>query len=277
MQEQFDVFITAGYDPDKLDRVSEAAGVAHKSLVPLAGMPMAWHVVQALEESGRIGEIVVVGLEPDEIDFGVPVHHVPNQPNLWASQNAGLRKLRELNADDRYVIALSADIALLTGRIVDSFIEACEPFEHDVYWGIVRKEVMLEAFPDSKRTYLPLREGAFCSSDLYLGRLSAGFQIQDRIRYFIDNRKNVLALVWKLGLPTMVKFLLRRLAIADIVDVAYRIAGVRGGPVVLPLAEAGMDVDKPEQLVQVREYLERHPEHPVNTRAQSLTAGPGEV
>ena len=276
MQEQFDAFITAGYDPDQLDRVSAAAGVAHKSLVPLVGMPMAWHVVRALTESDRIGEIVVVGIGPDEIDFGVPVHHVPNQPSLWASQNAGLRKLRELNADDRYVIALSADIALLTGKIVDRFIEACEPFEHDVYWGIVRKDVMLAAFPESRRTYLPLREGSFCSSDLYLGRLSAGFHIQERIRYFIENRKNVLALVWKLGLPTMVKFLLRRLAIADIVDVAYRIAGVRGGPVVLPLAEAGMDVDKPEQLVQVREYLERNPDHPANSRTQERTAGPGE-
>ncbi|MXX25175.1 MAG: NTP transferase domain-containing protein [Caldilineaceae bacterium SB0668_bin_21] len=276
MQEQFDAFITAGYDPDQLDRVSAAAGVAHKSLVPLVGMPMAWHVVRALRESDRIGEIVVVGIGPDEIDFGVPVHHVPNQPSLWASQNAGLRKLRELNADDRYVIALSADIALLSGKIVNRFIEACEPFEHDVYWGIVRKDVMLAAFPESRRTYLPLREGSFCSSDLYLGRLSAGFHIQERIRYFIENRKNVLALVWKLGLPTMFKFLLRRLAIADIVDVAYRIAGVRGGPVVLPLAEAGMDVDKPEQLVQVREYLERNPDHPANSRTQERTAGPGE-
>lgn len=277
LQERFDAFITAGYDPDRLDRVSAAAGVAHKSLVPLVGMPMAWHVVQALAESGRVGEIVVVGIRPDEIDFGVPVHHVPNQPSLWASQNAGLRKLRDLNEEDRFVLALSADIALLTGAIVDSFIAACEPFERDVYWGIVRKDVMLTAFPDSKRTYLPLREGSFCSSDLYLGRLSAGFQIQERIRYFIENRKNVLAQVWKLGLPTMVKFLLRRLAITDILDVAYRIAGVRGGPVVLTQAEAGMDVDKPEQLVQVREYLERHPDHPANGRTGRGKTAAGEA
>ena len=275
MQERIDAFITAGYDPDKPDRVSAAAGAAHKSLVPVAGMPMAWHVVQALAESGRVGEIVVVGLEPDEIDFGVAVHHVPNQPNLWASQNAGLRKLRELNPDDRYILALSADIALLTGQIVNAFIKACEPLTSDVYWGVVRKDVMLAAFPDSKRTYLPLREGSFCSSDLYLGRLSAGFHIQERLRYFIDNRKNILAQVWKLGLPTMVKFLFRRLGIADIVDIAYRIADIHGGPVVLPLAEAGMDVDKPEQLLQVRSYLERHPEHPANSRRRP--AGQGEV
>jgi hypothetical protein len=275
MQERFDAFVTAGYDPDKQDQVSAAVGAAHKSVVPVAGMPMAWHIVQALTESDRVDEIVVVGLEPGEIEFGVVVHHVPNQPSLWASQNAGLQKLHELNQDDRYVLALSADTALLTGEIIDRFIEACEPCTLDAYWGIVPKEVMLAAFPQSRRTYLPLREGSFCSSDIYLGRLSAGFHIQERVRYFIDNRKNVLAQVWKLGLPTVVKFLFRRLSMSDIVDIAYRIADIHGRPVVLPLAEAGMDVDKPKQLAQVRDYLERHADHPANTRRRS--AGQGEV
>lgn len=277
MQQRFDAFITAGYDPDSLDQVSAEAGVAHKSLAPLAGKPMAWHVVQALTESDRIGEIVVVGIEPGEIDFGVEVHYVPNHPNLWANQNAGLRKLRELNGEDRFILALSADIALLTGQIVDSFIEACEPFSSEIYWGVVQKEVMLAVFPESRRTYLPLREGSFCSSDLYLGRLSAGFKIQESIRYFIDNRKNVLAQVWKLGLPTLVKFLFRRLGMADLLDLAYRIAGVRGRPVPLSVAEAGMDVDKPEQLAQVRAYLEKNPDHPANTRRRGNAAEEGGV
>lgn len=266
MKEQFDAFITAGYDPDKQDSVSGAAGVAHKSLVPVAGMPMAWHVVQALAESGQVGEIVVVGLEPGEIEFQAPVHYVPNQPSLWASQNAGLRKLRELNPDDRYILALTADVALLSGEIIGRFIEVCQPLTMEAYWGIVPKDVMLATFPDSRRTYLPLREGSFCSSDLYLGRLSAGFRIQERVRFFIEHRKNVVAQVWKLGLPTLLKFLLRRLTMADIVDFAYKFADLRGCPVVLPIAEAGMDVDKPGQLAQVQAYLQAHPEHPANIR-----------
>lgn len=266
MQEHFDAFITAGYDPDKRDPISAAAGVAHKSLVPVAGMPMIWHVVQALAESGRIGEIVVVGLAPGAIDFGVPVHYVPNQPSLWASQNAGLRKLQELHPADRFILAISADVVLLTGEIINQFLDACAPFSLDIYWGIIHKSVMTATFPNSRRTYLPLREGPFCSSDLYLGRLSAGLKIQDRIRYFIDNRKNILALVWGLGLPTLLRFLFRRLAVADVLGVAERLATVRGGPVVLPIAEAGMDVDKPHQLAQVEAYLRAHPEHPAITR-----------
>ena len=276
MQERYDAFITAGYDPDKQDRVSAAVGAAHKSLAPVAGMPMAWHVVQALAEYDRIGEIVVVGIEPGEIDFGVAVHHVPNQPSLWASQNAGLRKLQELNADDRYVLALSSDTALLTGEIIDRFIALCHPYSLDAYWGIVQKEVMLAAFPQSRRTYLPLREGSFCSSDVYLGRLSAGFRIQESVRYFIEHRKNIVAQVWKLGIPTLFRFLLRRLSVDDLLDIAYRFADLRGGPVILPIAEAGMDIDKPEQLAQVEDYLQRHPEHPANTRPRGRSDGGNE-
>ena len=276
MQERYDAFITAGYDPDKQDRVSAVVGAAHKSLVPVAGMPMAWHVVQALAEYDRIGEIVVVGIEPGEIDFGVAVHHVPNQPSLWASQNAGLRKLQELNADDRYVLALSSDTALLTGEIIDRFIALCHPYSLDAYWGIVQKEVMLAAFPQSRRTYLPLREGSFCSSDVYLGRLSAGFRIQESVRYFIEHRKNIVAQVWKLGIPTLFRFLLRRLSVDDLLDIAYRFADLRGGPVILPIAEAGMDIDKPEQLAQVEDYLQRHPEHPANTRPRGRSDGGNE-
>lgn len=266
MQERFDVFITAGYNPNTQDSVSAAAGVAHKSLVPIAGMPMAWHVVRALVESNRIGEIVIVGLDPGEIDFGIPVTFVPNQPSLWASQHAGLWKLQEVNPNDRFILALSADLALLTGEIVNCFLNACLPLRQDIYWGIVQKEVMVATFPQSKRTYLPLREGRFCSSDLYLSRLSAGLHIQDQIRYFIENRKNVLALIWGLGLPTLLKFLLRRLTIPDLLEIAHRLAGVRGSPVVLPTAEAGMDVDKPHQLAQVETYLRTHPNHPAHMR-----------
>ncbi len=267
-QTTFDVFITAGYNPAKADALTQAEGVHHKALIPIAGKPMVWHVVRALVESGYIGEIVIVGLGPEYgVDFGdASVHYVPNQPSLWASQNAGLRKLQELNPEDRIVLAASADTPLLTGEMVRAFIDACRPFDRSIYWGIVRQDVMEATFPLSKRSYLPLREGKFCSGDLYLGWLSAGLKIQDRARYFIDNRKHVVKQVWGLGLGPLLRLLFHRLSIDEILDIAVRTLGVTGGPVILPFAEVGMDVDKPHQLEQVRAYLQAHPEHPANTR-----------
>ncbi|MBX3051400.1 MAG: nucleotidyltransferase family protein [Caldilineaceae bacterium] len=265
VQESFDVFITAGYDPDKADPLLAAAGVDHKSLVPVAGKPMIWHVVRAFVESRRAGEIVIVGLGPEHgLDFGVPVHYVPNQPSLWASQNAGVRRLRELNGEDRLIVGTTADIPLLTSEIVRWFIDQSQPYDRELYWGIVPEDVMMTGFPNSKRSYLPLREGRFCSGDLYLGRLSTAEQIQEKMRGFIENRKSVVRQLLLLGPGVILRFLFRRLAIDDLLGVVQRAFGITGKPVILPFAEAGMDVDKPFQWEQVKDYLVRHPEHPAN-------------
>lgn len=265
MQEKFDVFITAGYDPNRVDPLLELAGVDHKSLVPVAGTPMILHVVRAFVESGRVGEIVIIGLGAEHgLDFGVPVHYLPNQPSLWASQNAGVRRLREINPDDRLIIGTTADIPLLTGEIVNAFIDGCRPYDRGLYWGIVPEEVMVEGFPESKRSYLTLREGRFCSGDLYLGKLSTAEKIQAKMRGFIENRKSVVRQLLLLGPGVILRFLLRRLSLEDMVGVVQRAFGITGGPVILPYAEAGMDVDKPFQWEQVKGYLARHPEHPAN-------------
>lgn len=265
VQEKFDVFITAGYDPDKADPLLAVAGVDHKSLVPVGGKPMIWHVVNAFVQSGRVGEIVIVGLGPEHgIDFGVPVHYVPNQPSLWASQNAGVRRLREINPADRLIIGTTADIPLVTGEVINAFVDGCRPYDRGLYWGIVPESVMLTGFPDSKRSYLTLREGRFCSGDIYLGRLSTAEQIQGKMRGFIENRKSVVRQLLLLGPGVILRFLLRRLAIDDLLGVVQGAFGITGKPVILPFAEAGMDVDKPFQWEQVKEYLVRHPAHPAN-------------
>ena len=265
MQEKFDIFITAGYDPDKADPLLTAAGVDHKSLVPVAGKPMIWHVVRAFLESGRVGEIVIIGLGPEHgLDFGVPVHYVPNQPSLWASQNAGVRRLREINPTDRLIIGTTADIPLITGKVINEFIDGCQPYDRGLYWGIVPEAVMEKGFPNSKRSYLTLREGRFCSGDLYLGKVSTAEKVQEKMWGFIENRKSVVRQLLLLGPVTILRFFFRRLAIDDMLGVVQRVLGITGGPVILPFAEAGMDVDKPFQWEQVKEYLARHPAHPAN-------------
>lgn len=267
MQEKFDIFITAGYDPDKADPLLTAAGVDHKSLVPVAGKPMIWHVVRAFVESGRVGEIVIVGLGPEHgLDFGVPVHYVPNQPSLWASQNAGVRRLREINNTDRLIIGTTADVPLLTAEVVNWFIDHCQPYNLGLYWGIVPEDVMVQGFPESRRSYLTLREGRFCSGDIYLGFISTAESVQDKMRGFIANRKSVVRQLFLLGPGVILRFLFRRLTMRDLLGVVQRALGITGQPVILPFAEAGMDVDKPFQWEQVQGYLARHPAHPANKR-----------
>ena len=279
-QSSFDVLITAGYNPHKPDPLKEATGVAHKVFIPVAGMPMIWHVVRGLEESGLIREMVVVGIDPEEqalVDLGRPVHYLPNQGSLWANQHAGLLKLQELDPTDRFVLASPADIPLLTGEMVHWFIQACQPLDRELYWSVVPKEVMEATFPGSGRTFVPLKDGSFCSGGLFLGDLQAALGFQDKMREFLETRKNFLQQAWLLGPWTLVKLLFRQLTIAELLDRAQEFLGVTGAPAISPYAELGMDIDKPHQLALVEAFLQAHPEHPAAVRARQALGAPVEV
>jgi hypothetical protein len=75
----------------------------------------------------------------------------------------------------------------------------------------------------------------------------------------VEHRKSVFQQLRLLGLGVVLKFLLRRLRMDDLLQLLQRLLELRGQTVILPFAEAGMDVDKPQQLEQVLAYLRQHP------------------
>lgn len=250
---QFDAVILAGHDPARPDPVAQAEGVDYKVLIDIGGQPMIWHVVRALAASAHIRQIVIVGLPPELApDFDHPVHFLPNQTSLLDNAIHGLAWLAEQSSPQAYALLLTADIPLLTTTMVDWFIAACQPLVDDVYWGIVEQGQMEKTFPASRRSYLAVTEGRFCNGSLFLGKIEAALGQQHLLHQLVAQRKNILQQLWLLGPRVIVKFLVRRLRLADLLGVIERLLHMRGHPIVLPFAESGMDVDKPHQLAQVR-------------------------
>lgn len=259
-QTHFDVILLAGQDPGHPDPLATENGVANKVLIPVAGRPMIEHVLRALVGNPMIDRILVVGLEADEWAAGSSnLYHLPGQGSIFDNVMSGFAWLAECVSPARHALVLTGDIPLITGDQIDWFLQACQPLEKDVYWGIVERTTMEKTFPESRRSYLPLVEGRFCNGGVYLARIEAALGRQALIGQLIEQRKHILRQLWMLGPGVIVRFLLRRLHVADLVGVMERLLGVRGAVVILPFAESGMDIDKPHQLAQVRAYLERHP------------------
>lgn len=263
MQHRFDAIVLAGYDPGRPHPLADAQGEPHKALIQVAGRPMIAYVIQALVQSALIDRIVVVGLEPlaslDELaqSGDCDLHYLPNQPSLFANAVQGFQLLGRVQDPQRHALLISADVPLLTGGMVAAFLHACRPYDRDAYWGIVERAVMEMTFPGSRRTYLRLMEGQFCNGELYLARIEAALRQQSSLQELVELRKNVTRQVRKLGFGVLLRFLLRRLRIVDLLGVAQRTLGVSAAPVILPFAESGMDVDKPHQLALAEAYLRR--------------------
>lgn len=259
MEPTFDAVVFAGHNPAKLDALAQHTGQPNKALVPIHGRPMVAYVVAALAHSPKVRNILVLGIgETDGVRFDAPVSYLDDQGSLVDNVFYAFHKLAERDAADRHIVFVMADMPLLTGDMVTWFLGACRPLEKDVYYGVVERQVMEQTFPGSRRTYLRLVEGDFCSGDILAVRLGAAGRAHGPLRELVAHRKNILRQARLFGLGNVLRLLLRRLRLADAIAILERAIDVTGQAVPLPFAEPGMDVDKPHQLELVSAYMQSH-------------------
>ncbi len=249
--------VLAGYSTEKPDPLALALGMEQKALIPIAGKPMVYWVVKALRESPRINQIYIVGMSPDDnLNLDTDVIYVPNQNAHFENIMAGIDAVQRRQPDADYLLLASSDIPTLRSPTVNWFVETCEQMDADFFYSVVEQTVMEAAFPDSRRSYVPIKEGRFCGGDLFFIRIAMAHQNQELVRELLARRKNTFQQVRLLGFKTIIKFLFRRLSIQDAEELSEKLLQAKAKVIVSPYADLGMDVDKPHQLEMVRSRLE---------------------
>lgn len=231
-----------------------AGGVRPKAFAPLCGRTMVEFVLSALRDAPSIRRIALVGPLPlppavaDQIDV-----QVRERGSLLENVAAGLEALR----DDAPVLATAADIPLLTGRAVETFLAAAGALDVDVAYGIVPREDVLRAFPRVHKTFVRLREGTFTGGSLVLLRPRAFHSARAWIERVIQARKRPWELARVFGLRAVVGLLTGRLHVGELERRAQMLTGIRARAVVSHDPEIALDVDRAEALAEVQEHLER--------------------
>ena len=254
-----DAIVTAGGTNLPDDPLYAFTGVARKALIPLAGKPMIGWVVEALAGSGLIDNIVVVGLKPDEIDFGgAPVCFIDAADGLIDNILAAVEKLKEINSTAGKVLLCSSDIPLITPEIVRGFVAECGSQEADVYYAIVEEKVMEARFPGSNRTFVPFKGGRYSGGDVFLADVAIPEKTDvDLWRSLTGSRKNYLEQARLLGFGFIIRFLLRRMTVADAAERGSKIINLEARGVETRFAELGMDLDKPHQYEMIKAIMEQ--------------------
>jgi CTP:molybdopterin cytidylyltransferase MocA len=252
--------VTAGWSPKEDDPLAGYTRGKPKALIPIAGRPMIAHVLNALAGSRYIRHFVVVALDPAAgVQFSVPVEYVPDAGGLLANAEAGLQHAIDNYPDLDAILLSSSDVPTITPPIVDAFIEECFGTDHDLYYSIVERSVMEARFPESRRSYVHLREGDFAGGDLLLVRPRLAFSHRQLWQNLAGARKSPLRQARLIGLWTFAKLVTRRLSLAEAERRVCKVLEMRGRAVPFPYAEVGMDVDKPFQLEIARAELEARP------------------
>ena len=255
-----DCIILAGGVPAEDDLLYEYTQGQPKALLELAGKPMVQWILDTLTGVGRIGKILLVGLGPDDgLTSSKLVAFIPDQGSLLRNVIAGVDRLMELSTDTDQVVICSADIPLITGEIVDRYLDQCAGANYDIQYGVVERTLMEGRFPSSRRSYIHLTDGDYAGADIFVVNPEIVYSNRQMWDDLIGSRKSVLKQARRIGLGTLVRLLLRRLSLMEAEVRVLKALGLSGRAVPVDHAELGMDVDKPFQLQICRQELEASP------------------
>ncbi len=239
------VLILAGQRAGVTDPLCEAAGVSHKAEIPIAGVPMLERVVTALR-AAKMPEPFFVSGYPKSALSNVPSGAGPADSVALA-----------LNHIDQYpCLVTTCDHALLTADMVEIFIEGAQAAGTDICVGMATESVIQAEYPETKRTYLRFSDQAVSGCNLFYIANEDGLKAIEFWKSVQHLRKNPFKLARKVGVAIGVKYAAGRLSLDDAFAYAADRIGITAAPVLLPYAEAAIDVDKPSDLELVEEILE---------------------
>jgi len=226
-----------------------------KALLPVFGVPMIERVIQSLSSAKNVDRIIVCG--PEDLGDWPGVTFFPTGASPARSLLAFLESRDE---DDGPLLVTTADHPLLTAEMVDHFCAQTLAQNADLTVGMADKEVVQAAHTRTKRTGYKFRGGTWCSCNLF-GVVSPNAANLVHFWGFVEsNRKKPLKVVHAFGWMTLISVLLRRWNVQEAIKHAGERFGIAAAPVIMPWAEAAIDVDTLSDKDLAEEILSHRPQ-----------------
>jgi len=248
--------ITAGGTPEPDDPLYAFTQGKPKALLDVAGKPMVQWVLDALDEAPSIEAHILIGLEDGSpVTATKPITYLPNQPGMLENILAGVNKVLELSPHPQYVLVSSSDIPAIKSAMVEWVVKTALETDDDLFYNVITRQTMETRFPQSRRTYIHLKDMAVCGGDLNMVHTRAVSSDLDFWRRVIATRKNPIKQAGLVGFDVLLLLLIRQITLQQALNRVVKRIKLKGRALVCPYAEIGMDVDKPWQLDLMRQDL----------------------
>lgn len=246
MSGRFSAVVLAGERPGG-SAFSRELGLAASVMVDVAGTSAVARVIDALETSEAVSGGVLCGpaeeIYRNTAEFG---DLLEGSSFAWMAPASGpsASALAAIEQLDSFPTLLTAgDHALLTPELVDFFCyRACE-LDVDVAVGLVPFSIVKAAFPESKRTVLKLRKGAYCGSNLFAVLNRAGAAAPAFWQSLEADRKRPWRMAGRIGYGLLLRYLLRQVTLESGLKSLSRAMGCKVGYVLIDNPRAAVDVD----------------------------------
>ncbi len=234
------------------DPFAAAHDVKAKALIPVAGGPMIARPVRALLDSPRISEVRVLAQDGHLLEPALPKDRRLTIERSGATIAATIESIIADPATRWPLLVTTADHALLDGAMIDDFCSRAEGA--DVAIGLVERRALMARLPETKRTWIGFRGGAYSGANLFaLGSPSAAGAVA-LWREVEQDRKKGWKLLIALGLPGLLG-LARLKTLDQTLEAMGRRLGLNVRAIELANPLAAVDVDKPADLALVEAII----------------------
>jgi 2-C-methyl-D-erythritol 4-phosphate cytidylyltransferase len=258
------------------DALAAATGAPHRALLDIHGTPMLERVLRTLVATPCIREIVVSIDEPDLLARFRGLVELRRSEGArivvvaaTASPSRSVLAVLDEGTPEQPLLVTTADHALLSVEMVEYFLGQAEARGGDVAVGLVPESVLRVRFPDAIRTYLPFSGERYSGANLFAfqtPRARRAAEFWTRAESF---RKRPWRMVATFGMRPLLLFLRRRLDLDAAFEEVSRVLGVHAMAVVMPQAEAAVDVDKLSDLELVNRILAEEGAAPAEEEASA--------
>lgn len=259
-EKKTDIVILAGGPMDKeLESFSDAP---NKGFIDVAGIPMVEYVVDAAKKSRFCGRVILAAQEEwvnERLKNKVDQIARPGDSMVDSLKKA----VGAIENPTQYVLVMPCDVALVTGEAIDDFIGRSLSYDPpiDISYGFLSKEDSEAKFPDVHHTYIRTADGTFCGTGFFLMDPKMVNPLEEFFQRLVKNRKNPIALVGVLGFGALFQLLIGTITVKQAeARVLEIMGGYRGKGVQTSYAEAGFNVDAPNELNIARKILSQKTE-----------------
>lgn len=229
-------------------------GTDLKALIPVDGVPMVARPVAALLGAPEIESVRVLAQQPDRI-----AAVLPRDPRLSVAMSgetiaSTLDAILADSATSYPLLITTADHALLDEGMIADFCGKAE--DVDVAIGLVERRPLMARLPQTQRTWLRFRGGAYSGANLFAFGSAKAAKAVALWRSVEQDRKKGWRVIAALGPATLFGAVLRLRTLDQVLASVGRRLGLDIRKVQMENPLAAVDVDKPADHALVTAILE---------------------
>ena len=242
------------------DSVAQIQSKSHKCLVSLNGSAMIQRVIQAILDTPQVKRIFVSIDDPSALleipqvaalmDHG-SIEVLTSKGTISESLVAATKEI-----ENPYPLIVTAgDNALHTAEMLEFFCKEINSGEADAYIAMTDARLTLKKYPQGRRAFHQLKDGAYSSCNLYGVTSTVGLRGARPFATGGQFGKKPWRIAIGFGLWSLLLYKMKWITLEGVAKRISRLINGKASVVLMPWAEGPIDVDNPQDYALVTNIL----------------------